>query len=59
MVEITGVQPLEGGRYGLVLRDDWRKPCVEFGYASYEAAEEGWEKLLDALKGAVTVKGLG
>jgi hypothetical protein len=38
MVEITDVQPLEGGRYGLVLRDDWRKPCVEFGYASYEAS---------------------
>jgi hypothetical protein len=59
MVEITDVQPLEGGRYGLVLRDDWRKPCVEFGYASYEAAEEGREKLLKALKMVATVRGLG
>jgi hypothetical protein len=59
MVEITDVQPLEGGRYGLVLRDDLRKPCVEFGYANYEAAEEGREKLLKALKMVATVKGLG
>ena len=59
MVEITDVQPLEGGRYGLVLRDDWRKPCVEFGYASYEEVEAGREKLLEALKGVATVKGLG
>jgi hypothetical protein len=55
---VTEVQPAEAGA-GFVLYDDRRKPCVEFGYASYEAAEEGWEKLLDTLKGAVTVKGLG
>ena len=53
------VQPIEEGGYGLVLYDDKEKPCVEFGYASYEEAEAGWEKLLEALKGVATVKGLG
>ena len=42
-----------------MLYDDKEKPCVEFGYASYEEAEAGWEKLLEALKGVATVKGLG
>ena len=56
-MEITLVQPVEGG-HGFVLYDDERKPCVEFGYASYEDAEVGREKLLEALKNVVTVKGL-
>jgi hypothetical protein len=53
------VQPTEEGGYLFVLYDDKGKPCVEFGYASYEEAEAGWEKLLEALKSAATVKGLG
>ena len=57
-MEITLVQPVEGGQ-GFVLYDDKRKPCVEFGYASYEDAEVGREKLLEALKNVVTVNGLG
>jgi hypothetical protein len=57
-MEITLVQPVEGG-HGFVLYDDERKPCVEFGYASYEDAEVGREKLLEALKNVVTVKRLG
>ena len=57
-MEITLVQPVEGG-HGFVLYDDERKPCVEFGYASYEDAEVGREKLLKALKMVATVKGLG
>jgi hypothetical protein len=35
------VQPTEEGGYLLVLYDDKGKPCVEFGYASYEDA--GWD----------------
>jgi hypothetical protein len=57
-MEITLVQPVEGG-HGFVFYDDERKPCVEFGYASYEDAEVGREKLLEALKNVVTVKRLG
>ena len=52
------VQPVEGG-HGFVLYDDKGKPCVEFAFASYEDAEVGREKLLEALKNVVTVKGLG
>jgi hypothetical protein len=49
------VQPVEGG-HGFVLYDDKGKPCVEFAFASYEDAEVGREKLIEALKSVVTVK---
>jgi hypothetical protein len=38
---VTEVQSAEAGA-GFVLYDDRRRPCVEFGYASYEAAEAAW-----------------
>jgi hypothetical protein len=52
------VQPVEGG-HGFVLYDDEGKPRVEFAFASYEDAEVGREKLIEALKNVVTVKGIG
>ena len=42
-----------------MLYDDKGKPCAEFAFASYGDAEVGREKLIEALRNVVTVKGLG
>jgi hypothetical protein len=57
-MQISLIQPVEAGS-GFVLYDDRRKPCVEFGYASYAEAKAGREKLLEWLKSVVTVKAIG